>query len=187
MRKLIFGMNLTLDGYIAALDGDINWGRSSDELFEWWLEQELGISEFLYGRGLWAEMRSFWPTGDQQPDATPAQVAFARNWRDTPKVVFSSTIEDVDWNARVFAGDAVAEIARLKAEVGGPMRVGGPTLGASALRAGLVDEFEIITHPVLIGGGQPFFPLFDGRIELDLVETQTFPGGVVLTRYETRR
>src|SRR6185312_7339139 len=129
MRKLIFGMNVTLDGYIAAPGDDIGWsGPPSDELFQWWLDQERASGLSLYGRKLWETMSSYWPTGDQQPNATPAEIEFARNWRDTPKVVFSSTIDEVDWNTRVVTGDAVAEITRLKAEDGGPMGIGGTTL-----------------------------------------------------------
>ncbi|WP_174534652.1 dihydrofolate reductase family protein [Micromonospora chalcea] len=187
MRKLIYGMNLTVDGYVSAPGDDIGWGEPSDELFQWWLDQERAISLFLYGRRLWENMSGYWPTGDQQPGATPAQIEFARNWRDTPKVVFSSTIDKVDWNARLFTGDAVAEITRLKAEDGDPMRVGGATLARAAMRAGLIDEYEIVTHPVLVGGGAPFFGALDGWSKLDLVETRTFPGGVALSRYATRR
>ncbi|MCP2265984.1 dihydrofolate reductase family protein [Promicromonospora thailandica] len=187
MRTLVYGMNLSRDGYVAAPGGDLGWSTPSDELFEWWLHEEQTIDLLLYGRRLWETMSSHWPTGDQQPDATPAQVAFARNWRDTPKVVFSSTLDTVDWNARLFTGDAIEEIARLKAEDGGPMRVGGATLAAAAMRAGLVDEYEIVTHPVLLGGGAPFFAGLDGWVNLDLVETRTFPAGVVLNRYATRR
>ena len=73
MRKLTYGMNVTLDGYIAAPGDDIGWGGSSDELFQWWLDQERAIGLFLYGRKLWETMSSHWPTGDQQPGATPAQ------------------------------------------------------------------------------------------------------------------
>ncbi len=195
MRKLIFGMNVTLDGYIAATGDDIGWsggdagahGGPSDELFQWWLDQERASGLSLYGRKLWETMSSYWPTGDQQPNATPAEIEFARNWRDTPKVVFSSTIDKVDWNTRLVTGDAVAEITRLKADDGEPMRVGGATLAGAAMRAGLVDEYEIVTHPVLVGGGTPFFTALDSWVNLNLVETRTFPGGVVLTRYETRR
>ncbi|XBH21450.1 dihydrofolate reductase family protein [Jonesiaceae bacterium BS-20] len=186
MRKLIYGMNLSLDGYIAAPNEDIDWSNPSDELFAWWLKQEQAISLLLYGRKLWETMSSYWPTGDQQPDATPAQIEFARNWRDTPKVVFSSVLGKADWNTRVFTGSAVAEMTRLKEQDGGPMRVGGAALAAAAIRAGLVDEFTIVTHPVLIGGGTPFFTGLDSWVRLDLLETRTFPGGVVLTRYEAR-
>ncbi len=186
-RKLTYGMNLSLDGYVAAPGDDLGWSRPSDELFQWWLDEERAISMLLYGRRLWQTMSSHWPTGDQQPGATPAQIDFARNWRDTPKVVFSSTISEVDWNTRLVAGDAVAEITRLKTGDGGTMRVGGATLAGAAMRAGLVDEYTVVTHPVLVGGGRPFFAAVPSWVDLDLVETRTFPGGVVLTRYEARR
>lgn len=187
MRKLLYGMNLSVDGYISAPGDDLGWSEPNDELFQWWLDEERAIELFLYGRKLWEMMSSYWPTGDQQPGANPAEIEFARNWRDTPKVVFSSTLDEVDWNARVFDGDAVAEIARLKAEDGGPMRVGGAKLAAAAMRAGLIDEYTIVTHPVLVGGGAPFFTALDSWVNLNLVETRTFSGGVVLNRYETRR
>ena len=104
-----------------------------------------------------------------------------------PKVVFSSTISAVDHNARLVTGDAVAEIARLKAEDGRPMDVGGATLAAAAMRAGLIDEYAIVTHPVLVGGGTPFFTALDSWVDLTLVETRRFPDGVLLTRYQTKR
>ncbi|HLU59831.1 MAG TPA: dihydrofolate reductase family protein [Pseudonocardia sp.] len=196
MRRLIFGMNVTLDGYIAAPGDVIDWsagdsgahGGPSDELFRFWLEEEQASELTLYGRKLWETMSSYWPTGDQQPGAGPLEIEFARNWRDTPKVVFSSTLEEeVGWNTRLVAGDAVAEITRLKAEDGGPMTIGGATLAAAAMRAGLIDEYVLATHPVLVGAGTPFFTALDAWVHLDLVETRIFPGGVVMTRYATRR
>ncbi|HEX3786261.1 MAG TPA: dihydrofolate reductase family protein [Pseudonocardiaceae bacterium] len=187
MRKLIWGMNLTLDGYIAAPGDDIGWSVPSDELFQFWSDQLQATDLSLYGRKLWQTMSSYWPTGDQQPNATPAQIEFARRWRDMSKVVFSSTIDTVDWNARLVTGDAIAEITRLKAEDGGPMDIGGATLAWAAMRAGLIDEYMLATAPVLVGGGTPFFTALDSWVNLNLVETRTFPGGVVLTRYETRR
>ena len=187
MRKLIYGMNLTLDGYIAAPGDDLGWSEPSDELFQWWSDRVGATGLALYGRKLWETMSSYWPTGDQQPNATPAEIAFAQNWRDTPKVVFSSTIDKVDWNTRLVTGDAVDEITRLKAGDGGPMGIGGATLARAAMRAGLIDEYALATHPVVVGGGTPFFTALDSWVSLNLVETRTFPGGIVLTRYETRR
>lgn len=187
MRKLSYAMNLSLDGYIAAPGDDIGWSRPSLELFQWWLEHEQANGLSLYGRKLWETMSSHWPTGDQQPNATPAEIAFARNWRDTPKVVFSSTIDTVDWNARLVTSDAIAEITRLRAEDGDPLHIGGATLAGAAMRAGLIDEYVIAVHPVLLGGGTPFFTALDSWVNLNLLETRTFPGGVLLSRYETRR
>ena len=96
-------------------------------------------------------------------------------------------VEKVDWNTRLVTRDAVAEITRLKAEESEPMRVGGATLAGAAMRAGLIDEYALVTFPVLVGGGTPFFTALDSWVNLTLLETRTFPGGVVLTRYETRR
>ncbi|MEU1470584.1 dihydrofolate reductase family protein [Streptomyces sp. NPDC005761] len=187
MRKLIYGMNLTLDGYIAAPGDDISWSVPSDELFQYWSDQLEATDLSLYGGKLWRTMSSYWPTADQQPDATSAEIEFAHRWRAMPKVVFSSTIDKVDWNTRLATGDAVAEIARLKAEDGGPMDIGGATLAGAAMRAGLIDEYVLATAPVLVGSGTPFFATLDIWVNLNLVETRTLPGGVILTRYETRR
>ncbi|MET7477441.1 dihydrofolate reductase family protein [Streptomyces sp. NPDC005648] len=187
MRKLIYGMNLSLDGYIAAPGDDIGWSLPSDELFQFWSDQLRATDLSLYGGKLWRTMSSHWPTADEQPDATPAEIEFAHRWRDMAKVVFSSTTDKVDWNTRLVTGDAVAEITRLKAEDGGPMDIGGATLAGAAMRAGLIDEYVLATAPVLVGAGTPFFAALDSWVNLNLVETRTFPGGVILTRYETRR
>ncbi|WP_395728069.1 dihydrofolate reductase family protein [Nakamurella sp.] len=187
MRTLTFGMNLSVDGYVAAPGDDLGWGVPSDEVFQWWSDRVAATSLALYGRRLWEGMSSHWPTADRQPGVTPAQIEFAGRWRDMPKVVFSSTIGAVDWNARLVAGDAVTEITRLKAQDGAPMDIGGATLAAAAMRAGLIDEYVLVTHPVLVGRGMPFFTALDNWVNLNLVETRTFPGGVHLTRYQTRR
>ena len=187
MRTLTYAMNVSLDGYIAAPGDDLGWSVPSDELFQWWSDRVASTGLALYGRRLWEGMSTHWPTADQQPGATPAVIEYARRWRDMPKVVFSSTTATVDGNARLVTGDAVAEITRLKSEDGGPMDISGATLAAAVMRAGLIDEYAIVTHPVLVGGGTPFFTAVDSWVALDLVETRTFPGGLLLTRYETRR
>src|SRR5688572_28075080 len=104
-----------------------------------------------------------------------------------PKVVFSSTTSTVDWNTRLVTGDALPEITRIKADDGGLMDIGGATIAAAAIRAGLIDEYAIVTHPVLVVGGTPFFTALDNWVNLSLVETRTFPDSVLLTRYETKR
>jgi dihydrofolate reductase len=187
MRTLTYGMSVSLDGYTAAPGDDLSWGVPSDELFQFWSDRVAATGLALYGRRLWEAMNSHWPTADQQPDVTPAQVQYAQRWRAMPKAVFTSTTTAVQGNARRVTGDAVTEITRLKTEDGGPMDVGGATLAAAAMRAGLIDEYLIVTHPVIVGGGTPFFTALDSWVNLNLVETRTFPGGVLLTRYVTRR
>jgi dihydrofolate reductase len=187
MRTLTYGMNVSLDGYVAAPGDDLGWGVPSDELFQFWSDRVGATGLALYGRRLWETMSSHWPTADQQPGATPAAIEFAGRWRDMPKVVFSSTTRPVDWNTRLVTTDAVTEITRLQAQDGGPMDIAGATLAATAMRAGLIDEYVLVTAPVLIGGGLPFFTALDNWVNLNLVETRTFPGGVLLTRYAVRR
>lgn len=187
MRTLTYAMNVSLDGYTAAPGGDLGWSVPSDELFQFWSDRVASTGLALYGRKLWADMSAHWPTADRRPGATPAEVEFAGRWRDMPKVVFSSTTIPVDWNARLVTDDAVAEIARLKSEDGGRMDIAGATLAAAAIRAGLIDEYILVTVPVVIGGGTPFFPALDEPVRLRPVHTRSFPGGVQLTRYETAR
>ncbi|MFJ6002406.1 dihydrofolate reductase family protein [Arthrobacter sp. NPDC092385] len=187
MRTLTFALNASVDGYVAAPGDDLGWSVPSDELFHWWSDRVGATGLALYGRRLWDTMSSHWPTADQQPGATPARIEYARRWRAMPKVVFSSSTSTVDWNTRLVTGDAVAEISRLKADDDGAMDIGGATLAAAAMRAGLIDEYVIVTHPVLVGGGTPFFTALDNGVNLSLEETRTFPGGVVLTRYGTSR
>jgi dihydrofolate reductase len=110
-------------------------------------------------------------------------LAFARIWRDKPKVVFSRSLERVDWNSRLVGDDATEEVARLKAQQGFDMDVGGPTLASSLVRAGLIDEYHLFVQPVILGAGTPFFPALDDRIGLELLGTRTFGSGVVCLRY----
>jgi dihydrofolate reductase len=185
MRRLIYSMNTSLDGYVAAPGGDISWGVPDVELHQWFNDRARELGASLYGRRLWELMSAHWPTADHQPDATPVEVEFAQIWQQTPKVVFSATLDGVTGNARLVTGDAVQEITRLKAGDGAPMEIGGASLAGAAMRAALIDEYQVVTHPVLVGGGTPFFCPLDSWVTLRLRETRTFPSGVTLARYES--
>ena len=183
MGKLIYGMNVSVDGYIADANGDIGWGDVDEELHEYWNDQAGGTAVSLYGRKVYELMAAYWPTADEEPDVPPVQAEFARLWRAMPKVVFSSTLDSVDWNSRLERGDVVEVATRIKAETDGPIEVAGATIAAPLVRAGLVDEFHIVVSPAAVGGGTPFFPRLDEWIALELVENRTFPTGAVLLRY----
>lgn len=180
MRKLTYAMNVSVDGYVSGTPAP------GAELHQWFNDQLRAAEMSLYGRTMWEVMSGYWPTGDEQPGASPEEIEFAQLWREKPKVVFSSTLSSVGWNARLHASDAVAEIRRLKAEDGGEMEISGAAIAGSAMRAGLIDEYLLITHPVLLGGGAPFFPTLDAKVDLRHVETLSFPEGVQVTRYEAR-
>jgi dihydrofolate reductase len=155
-----------------------------EELHAFFNDEARAMSAFLYGRRLYDVMTAYWPTAETDPAATPAMLEFARIWKDTPKIVFSRTLERVEWNSRLVRDDAAAEVARLKAQPGFDMDVGGPTIASTLMRSGLIDEYRLFVQPVILGAGTPFFPSLDDRIGLTLVETRTFGSGVVYLRYE---
>lgn len=184
MGRLIYSMSVSLDGFVETVDRSLDWITVDEELHQCFNDEARAMGTFLYGRRMYELMTGYWPTGDEDPAATPAMREFAVIWRDTPKVVFSRTLERVDWNSRLVRHDAVAEVARLKAEPGFDMDVGGPTIAASLMSAGLIDEYRVFVQPVVLGAGTPFFPSPADRAELRLLETRTFGSGVVLLRYE---
>ncbi len=183
MGKLIYSMSVSLDGFAATKDRSLDWVHVDEELHEVFNEEARQVGTFLYGRRMWDLMSDYWPTGDTDPGATPVERDFARIWRGTPKVVFSRKLDQVDWNTRLVHEDAVAEITRLKATSGEDMSVAGPTLAATFLAAGLVDEVRMYVDPVILGDGLPFFPVLQQRISLRLLESTTYGSGVVALRY----
>ncbi|AQT78861.1 deaminase [Mycolicibacterium litorale] len=187
MGNLIYGFNVSVDGYIADPHGNIDWSEPSDELHQYWNDFERQTALAFYGRRIYELMSAYWPTADQAADATPLIVDFAQIWRAMPKVVFSQTLESVGWNSRLERGDPVEVVSRLKAETDGNVEVAGATLAAPIVQAGLVDEYRIVVAPTAVGGGIPFFPALPSWIPLRLVENRTFAGGTVLLRYESKR
>ncbi|HEX2755353.1 MAG TPA: dihydrofolate reductase family protein [Candidatus Limnocylindrales bacterium] len=185
MGRLIYSMSVSLDGFVETPSRSLDWVQVDDELHAFFNEDARVLSGFLYGRRMYELMADYWPTAEADPSATPTMVDFARIWKATPKIVFSSTLDRVDWNSRLVRDDAVAEVARLKAQPGFDMDVGGPTLAGALMRAGLIDEVRLFLQPVVLGTGLPFFPPLEDRIGLKLLETRTFGSGVVLVRYET--
>ena len=185
MGRLVYSMSVSLDGFAAAADGSLEWVRVDEELHAVFNDEAREMGGFLYGRHMYELMAAYWPTGETDPTATPVEREFARIWAATPKIVFSSTLGDVAWNSRLVRGDAVEEVARLKAEPGFDMDVGGPTLAGSLLRAGLIDEIRLYVNPVVLGSGLPFLPHLDRPIATELLETRTFSSGVVYLRYQT--
>jgi dihydrofolate reductase len=186
MGTLIYGFTVSVDGYIADARGSIDWSDPSEELHQYWNDFERETALSFYGRRLYELMSEYWPTADEAADATPVTVDFARIWRDMPKVVFSQTLESVDWNSRLERGDPVEVVRKLKAETDGRLEVAGATLAAPIVQAGLVDEFRMVLAPTAVGGGTPFFPALPSWISLRLLENRTFPGGTVLLRYAAK-
>jgi dihydrofolate reductase len=187
VRKIIWMMTVSVDGYMEAPNREIDWHMVDDELFTHLSGWLAGIGGFLEGRVTYELMAQFWPTADQDPAATPTVIEFARTWRDKPKVVYSRTLERADWNATVVHDVVLAEVLALKALPGGDLVVGGSDLGAEFARHDLIDEYRLYVHPIVIGRGTPMLRPSDAKVALQLIETQTFGNGVVMLRYERRR
>jgi dihydrofolate reductase len=183
MRKVIYSMGVSLDGFIAGPDGEIDWSAPDEELhrFHNCQTQEMGVH--LCGRKLYEEML-YWETADQNPSAAEHELEFARIWKGTPKIVFSKTLEKVEGNARLARDGVAEEVAQLKEQPGKDLSVGGAGLASTLIGLGLIDEYRLFVSPVVLGGGTPYFPALDERIDLELVETQTFGSRVHYARYQ---
>ena len=187
MRSVTYSMSVSLDGYIAGPDGGFDWPGFSKDVFRFWIDEIRGVGVHLLGRRLYETML-YWETADQDQSLDEAEVEWAALWNPLPKVVFSTTLPEVEGNARLASGGLAEEIERLRAEPEeGDIAIGGATLAVQAAELGLIDEYRVIVHPVLVGGGIPFFPRRERRVDLELVETRTFSSKFVYLRYRVAR
>jgi dihydrofolate reductase len=182
MRKLIYSMTVSLDGFISGPHGEIDWSAPDEELHRFHNQRVREIGAHLLGRRLYEEM-VYWETADQNPSAPEHVLEFARIWKELPKIVFSTTLEKVEGNARLVRDGAAEEVAKLKQQPGKDLAVGGAGLASTFIQLGLIDEYQPFVSPVVLGGGTPFFPALDKKIDLELVETRTFGSRVVYLRY----
>jgi dihydrofolate reductase len=182
MRKVMYAMNVSLDGYIESSEGLLDWSFPDEELHRHFNDLERGMDVLLYGRGLYQTMAGFWPTADEDPTLPPYVLEYAQIWMSKPKIVFSTTLDKVSWNSTLVRGNIVEEVERLRNQPGNYLSVGGAGLASAFMRLGLIDEYWVYYTPVILGGGKPMFPTLKDRINLALVETRTFKNGVVLLR-----
>ncbi|WP_329588197.1 dihydrofolate reductase family protein [Streptomyces sp. NBC_01005] len=186
MRKIVLMASVSLDGFMEGPDREIDWHVVDDELHRHFNELLGTMGGFLEGRVTYQLMEDYWPTADSDPSATETEAEFAGIWRETPKIVFSRTLEHAGRNATIRREVDAEEIRALKAQPGGDLCLGGADLAATFMRLDLVDEYRIYVHPVLIGRGKPLFPASASRTALRLTETREFGNGVVLLRHGRR-
>jgi dihydrofolate reductase len=201
MRSVTYSMGVSLDGYIVGPDGDFNWTPPDEEVFRFAIDEIREVGVHLLGRRLYETML-YWETADQDPSLDDSirdrlresgipvrsMLEWAAIWKPLPKVVFSTTLSAVQGNARLASGGLAEEIERLRAEPGeSHIAIGGATLAAEAAALGLIDEYRARVYPVLVGGGIPFFPQSERRVDLELLDTRTFSSRVVYLRYRVAR
>jgi dihydrofolate reductase len=173
MAKLVFGMNVSLDGYV-----DHQEFAPGPTLFRHFIELVRSLTGSIYGRRLYEIMRYF---DEDRPGWTPAERDFADAWRSQPKWVVSRSLKSVGPNATLVEGDTEAAIRRLKAEHAGEIDVGGPALARSLTDLGLIDEYRLYLHPVVLGRGNPFFA--GPRPPLRLVASDRMDESVIRLTY----
>ncbi|HVT41358.1 MAG TPA: dihydrofolate reductase family protein [Acidimicrobiales bacterium] len=187
MRPVTYSMGMSLDGYIVGPDGEFGWTQPDEELFAFVTDEIRGVGAHLMGRRLYETML-FWETADENPALDDAERVWASLWNPIPKIVFSSTLPAVVGAARLATAGVAEEIGRLRAEPGeGAIAIGGATLADEVAALGLIDEYRVRVHPVLVGGGIPFFSHRERRVDLELLETRTFPSGVVSLHHRVMR
>ena len=187
MRSVTYSMAVSLDGYVVGPDGSPDWTEPDEEVFRLATDEVREVGVHLLGRRLYETML-YWETADQDPSLNDAELEWAALWKPLPKVVFSTTLSAVQGHARLASGAMAEEIERLRAEPGeGDIAIGGATLAAEVAALGLIDEYQAMVYPVLVGGGIPFFPQRQRRVDLELVETRTFSSRVVYLRYRVAR
>jgi dihydrofolate reductase len=185
MAKLIYLFNVSLDGYIADEDGKFDWGAPDEEYYSFINDLERPVGTYLYGRRLY-ELMHVWETDPAAAAQSPGAREFAEIWQSADKIVYSRTLEAASTTRTRIEQDFDPEAVRqLKAAAERDVTVGGPTLAAHAITAGLVDEYQLFVWPVVVGGGKRFLPN-RVRLQLELLDERRFGNGIVYLRYGTQ-
>ena len=185
MAKLIYSAIASLDGYVADEDGNFDWAAPDEEVHGFVNDLERPIGTYLLGRRMY-EVMLFWETVSTDAGQAPILRDFAEIWRAADKVVYSKTLEEESSARTRIERDFDPEtIRQMKASAEQDISVGGPNLAAHAIRAGLVDEFQLFLTPVVVGGGLHWLP-DEAQLALELVDERRFAGGVVFLRYRAK-
>jgi dihydrofolate reductase len=183
LGKLIYSLNVSLDGFVETPTHSLEWTTVDEELHAWFNDQTRMVEASLYGRRMYDLMAGYWPSAEADKSTSEVEREFARIWNPMPKVVFSSSLERVEHNARLVQGDVGEVLEDLRREFDGDLDVGGPNLAGQFVLRGLVDEYRLVVHPVVLGAGTPFWPELDTPLRLRLVETRPFASGAELRSY----
>jgi dihydrofolate reductase len=182
MTRLIYSAITSLDGYVADEQGDFSWARPDEEVHSFVNDLERPIGTYLYGRRMYEVMR-FWEDPEGLAEASAHIRDYAKIWQTADKVVYSSSLESATTaRTRLEREFDPAAVGEIKSTAASDLSVGGSSLAAEALRAGLVDELHQFVNPVIVGGGTGWLP-GDIRLKLELLDEHRFNGGVVYLRY----
>jgi dihydrofolate reductase len=182
MRKLIVFNSVTVDGYFTDSKGDMSWAHNDDPEWNAFVEENSsGGGTLVFGRVTYEMMKSFWPT----PQALEHYPVVAKKMNEAPKVVFSRTLDGASWNnTKLVKSDMAAEIRKLKQESGEEMVIlGSGSIVSQLAQAGLIDEYQIVLNPIVLGAGRTMFEGLDHKLRLKLTKTRSFNNGNVFLCY----
>lgn len=186
MAKLTFGMMVSLDGYINDRNGHFDWGYVSEDVHRFAESQQAREGTAIYGRRMYETM-VYWDSADQDPTIDAYIRDFALIWQGVDKIVVSKSLDNVtSKRTRLVRELSADDIRRLKADSAKDISISGPTLAATFLKQGLIDEISIYYVPVIAGGGTPMFPDVQRTLRLDRLEERAFENGIVFARYAVR-
>jgi dihydrofolate reductase len=189
MRKVVLFMHISLDGFAAGPNGELDWISYDQELEKYAEEIVSTVGAPLYGRVTYQMMESYWPTVLTNPASTKHDLEHAQWIENIPKIVFSKSLEKVAWNnTRLIKDNIVEEISKLKQQPGKDLVIfGSPGLAHTFMQLDLIDEYRLTVNPVVLGSGIPLFKDIKDRIDLKLLNAKTFGSGVIGLHYETKR
>lgn len=186
MRSLIFFMHTSLDGFVAGQNGEMEWIKLDDEMFDFVATMTAQADTALYGRVTYEMMQSYWPKAGQQPNATKHDIEHSAWYNKVLKVVLSKTISDTELDNTIVISNHLSEhINQLKEQEGKNILIfGSPRASQSLLNEGLIDEFWLFVNPIILGQGMPLFKGISTTTKLKLITNKTFPCGVIALHYK---
>jgi dihydrofolate reductase len=186
MRKIIYWVHASVDGFIDGPNGEFDWPTMGPELSAYSEALDERVDTLLFGRPVWQMMVGFWPQAETVSQ-DPHTLAFAPFWRAAPKIVFSRTFEGDDWTTRVIRDDLEAEVTALKSQPGADLLLtGGSGLAAALTEHRLIDEYHVAVHPVVLGGGRKLFADGKDRLNLHTESSRVVDNQVVVTSYRLK-
>jgi dihydrofolate reductase len=185
MKQVILLMHVSLDGFVAGPNGEIDWVSLDDAQFDHVGKMTEEADTALYGRKTYELMEGYWPTADQQPNASKHDIEHAQWYRRSLKLVVSNSLQTAGQTSKIISGDIVNKINEEKKKEGGNiLMIGSPSTVHEFVREGLIDQYWLFVNPVILGAGIPLFKDVQNKMNLKLLETQTYKNGVLGVHYE---
>jgi dihydrofolate reductase len=186
MRKVILSNLVTLDGFFAGPNGELDWHIVNEEFNGYANDLLSKVDALLFGRVTYQLMADYWPAAATNPSTPKSDLEIADKMNNLPKIVFSKTLQEVKWNnSRLVKENIAEEISKMKQQPGKDMVIfGSGSIVTTFMQLGLIDEYRIIVNPVVLGNGKPLFKGIKDKQNLKLLKTRVLSSGVVILYYQ---